>query len=471
MTLTIEGTDFTGKLLTDTLNISHQMNARSSCSFALKLLVADTRPDVGQDILVKDDSNNKLFSGIIENITEEVPLGTYVLILQVEATDFHRLLDYRLVAEVYENATAGSIITDMVTDHLSGEGITTTHVETGPTLDKVVLNYVSMTEAINLISELTGYGFYIDPDKDMHFFARETNTAPFSITDAQYNCRRLTVRKTTENYRNVQYIRAGRDVTSDQTENYKGDGTNRVFTVSFPIATVPMVKVNTVTKTVGIRGVETGKDWYWNKDDKQITQDSGGTVLTSSDTLSVTYKGFFPIIISSEDTAEISSRVSVEGGQGRYEAIEDDQSVDSINLAQDKAIALLRRYGRISKVIDIETDKAGLFPGQLITITVSDHNLNSQYLIESVETNYIDGVGFRFSVKALSGESFGGWIDFFQKLATAGRRFVIRENEVLILLRQFPEILILIDTLSVNINTAFSDVGLAEVGTAEVATL
>lgn len=469
MIVTIAGMDYTAKLLIDTLEISYQLQTRDECSFSLKLALSDTKPSVGQEVVVKDDGGVRIFGGRIDEVKEVVPLGTNILVLDISSTDYSRILDRYLVAKIYENMLAGNIIKDINTNYLASEGLTTTAIEDGPTITKAVFNYISAYDAINEISNLTGYGFYIDENKDMHFFARETNLAPWSITDTQYNCKSLSVQKTTENYRNVQYIRAGQDITSSQTENFKGDGANKVFTVAYPIALVPTVKVNSVTKTIGIRGVDTEKNWYWNKNDKQVTQDYAASPLTTSDALSVTYQGFYPIIVKSEDTAEISARQGVEGGQGIYEAIEDDLNIEKYELATDKADALLRRYGRISEIVDTETDKSGLRQGHLITITVSAHSINAQYLIESVSSRYEEGIGFRHSVRALSGESIGGWVDFFRKLAEAGREFVIRENEVLLLVRRFSDSVILQDSFTSSSAAPDSLVGTAIVGFSEVA--
>lgn len=450
MIITIGGIDKTGLYSIGSLSISDQLNARNTCSFSLSDKTGAYRPAVGAEVIITDGAT-RIFAGSIDSIGEENPLGTAALTLNVECVDYNQIADRHLVARVYEtaNQTLRDIVLDIVAKDLAGEGITTVNVQTGPVIDKAVFNYLSAAEAFNDLAELTGFAWSIDYNKDLHFFARETNLASFSISDALYNCRAITVSRTREWYRNRQLIRAGQDITDSRTENFKGDGSSKTFVTGFPVAKVPTVTVNAVSKTVGIRGVDTGKDWYWNKGTNEISQDDAGTALTTSDTLAVTYQGFFPIIISSQSDTEISARAAAEGGSGIYEAIEDQPDLDTVELAAEKADSLLRRYGVIPQICEIETDKAGLAAGQLLTINVAAHSITAQYLIESVEiADAGDGDRLRYFVRALSGEAMGSWADFFRKLAAAGRKFVIRENEVLVLLRRFSDAVAFTDSMT-----------------------
>ena len=445
-TLAIGGVDKTGMFEFPSLSISDNLNHRNDCSFVLSDQTGVYRPSVGQEVIITKDGT-RIFAGSIDEWEEEDLPGQVVEGI-IPCVDYNQIADRHLVARVYENQTLGAIVADMVTQDLAGEGITTTNVQSGPIIAKAAFNYRTVAEAFNELSQLTGYDWYIDYYKDLHFFSRETNTAPFSITDASYNYRNMKVRYTREQYRNRQYIRAGHDITDARTEEFKGDGKTKTFPLSFPVAKVPSaITVNGASKSVGIKGVDTGKDWYWNKGEREIVQDDAAAALISTDTLAVTYQGLYPIIISSQDDTEIAARASTEGGTGLYEDVEEDTNIDSRDLATSKAEALLRRFGRIPRIITFETDTGGLRAGQLISITNARRNLSGNFLIESV-TARADQLDLVYTVKALDGEALGGWVEFFQKLAQSTRKFVIRENEVLGLLRRFSEAIVLTDALS-----------------------
>jgi len=467
--LKINGVDKTSYLTESSLNIDGQLNSLKNASFTLvEEAVASTGLVAsGNEIIIENDGT-RVFAGPVKLVSEEQPFSVNAFYYQVEAYCFGSYLNNYIIAEVYENQSAGDIIKNIVDTYLIDDGFTYAAVETGPTITKAVFNYISANQAFNEISEKTGYGFYVDCFKDVHFFVKETNVAPFSLTDAQKNCTTLKITDTHEDYRNVQFLRAGKDITENQTELFSGDGKNITYTLSYPVAESPAITVNTVSKTVGILGIDSGKNFYWNKDDKNITQEPSDTILISSDELSVTYKGFFPLIIKAENTEEIAAREAAENGHGRYESIIDDGNIDNLDLAIEKANGLLRRFGKISRIIDFTTFNDGLSEGQLITIQLTAHGIDDNFLIESVSANDEPGVGLIYSVRALSGESFGGWVDFFAKLARTGRQYVIRENEVLTLMRYFSDNVLLTDSLTTSTTTPDCEIGTAEIGYSEV---
>src|SRR5690606_21763127 len=147
------------------------------------------------------------------------------------------------------------------------------HVQDGAVITRAVFNYNTVNSAFNEISEQTGFSWFIDADKDVHFFSRETNVAPFAITTTSGNSRNLSVKRSKDRIRNVQYIRGGREASDPRTELFVGDGTRKTFTVSLPIASVPTVTVDGIPQTVGIRGLEGDRDWYWNKEQNEVSQD------------------------------------------------------------------------------------------------------------------------------------------------------------------------------------------------------
>ena len=238
----------------------------------------------------------------------------------------------------------------------------------------------------------------------------------------------------------------------------------------------PTVTVNGVTKTVGIKGVDPAgsHDWYWNSGNVQIVQDDSATPLTSTDTLAVLYQGSFPIVIGQADSVEIAARAAVEGGTGVYEEVAEDATIDSMDLAIDKAGGLLRKYGRVPRRVTFEIDHDGLKPGQLITMGAPLHEVTGQYLVETVSISDVPGRSdyMRRTITVLSGEHVDNWIDFFRKLANSGRRFSIRENERLTQGQMVVEVVQLSDVLTVAQAGAITAVvGSAEVGYSEVGSI
>ena len=470
--LTIAGADKTALLVATSLAVSDELNARNTCAFTLDDPAGTYRPAIGAVVTVVDGGTT-YFAGTIEEVQEVAWAGGTTQTLTVTCVDYTQLCDRHLVAREFTSQTLVQIVTDLVTLALPGEGITYSATGTPVvTIDKAIFNYQTVAECLNELTDLVACSWYVDYSKVLRVIARTTNLAAFNITDGspQFLADSLTMTKTRGQYRNRQYVRAGQDLTSSRVESFKGDGTRKAFTLNFPVAKVPTVTVNAVSKTVGIRGVDTGKDWYWNGGDPIMSQDDGAAALTTSDTLAVTYQGFFPIIVQSQSEKEIADRKTVEGGTGLYETIADEPTINTDDLANAKAAGLLRRYGVIPTVLTYQTDTGGLKAGQLQTVTLTRYGISAaEYLLEKVDLRDLDGTDLRYTVTALSGEALGGWHEFFRKLVKGGRKFVIRDNEVLLLLRATSEAVALTDAMTPTTGTRESRVGTALVGYSEAA--
>ena len=435
-----------------TIRVTDELNGRNVLEVRLVDVTGTTyRPVVGEPVLVQWDVET-IFAGTIDDISEEQVNNLPHVWYTVRAVDWNQRADMNLVAAEYINQTLRAIVEDIVSGVTNGvladDGITVDPLmETGPTLEHVVFNYRTAAESFNDLSDLVGYTWYIDYNKVLHFFSRTYFLAPFDLTsDLLY--RSLVSQHTREQYRNTQWVRAGKDISSPLTENFHGDGKQTTFTVALPIALAPTVTLNSVAQTVGVRNVDTsGFQWYWNADDTGVSQDNTGTPISSTDTLTIVYQGYFPILVQSYTQSAIDERAAVEGGSGVYEAIEQREEINRSSLAMDYAIGLLRKYGHIPQQLDIETDQTGLRAGQLMRVVLPRFGIDAQYLLQRVERQDFTGTKMRYRITALDGEPFGTWQEFFRKLSFA-KPFLLRENEVLMLLRTFFETINAAETFS-----------------------
>lgn len=469
MQIKIAGIDKTSLLQPGSLNISDEVSNRSTAGFQLVDKTGTYHPSPGQPIEIYDNALNLIFGGMVEDPEEENPLGTDTLFLPIQCVDQQALADRWLAIETYDNQTCGYMVNDFITKYLAQEGVTIGTIQDGPTVSRAVFPYVAVSKAMDDLAELAGFSWWITADKKLNFVSRETFRAPWNITDTS-PIRAVKVRTNKAKYRNRQYIRAGRDVTDPQQESFAGDGKRQTFVVGFGIAQVPTVTLDGVVQTVGIRGLDTGKQWYWSKSEKEITQDQSGVPITDVNTLDVDYRGYFPILVVADSGSAISKRKAVEGGTGIYESIDQDASIDSATAALDIANGKLRKYARLSKEITFETDKAGLQAGQIINVTQSIHNITSaEFLIDNVTiSEYTPNGDLRYQVHAVDGEALGGWTNFFKALANQGGNFSIRENEVLVKLKSATDTVGAKDTLVISKGAPESRIGYAMIGMSEV---
>lgn len=455
LSIDIGGVDKTAYIAYGSLSISYAVNERSTATVNILDKTGSYRPNVGDVFEVYDGATLK-FAGTIDDLPEEIIEGTSALIYSgVPIVDYNQIADRLLVAESYESKTAGYIVNEIITNYLASEGVSAGTVQTGVTVSKAVFNYQTAAECLDELSELTGYQWKINADKTLDFFDRATYTGT-TIT-ATSDTRKIKVKRNRQNYRNRQYLRAGKDIATAETRTFKGDGETQVFTVPLPIALEPTITVNSVSKTVGIRGVETGFDWYWQLDSNTVSQDSSGTKLTSSDTLSVTYQGYYPIMVVSEAPEQIAARKAIEGGNGVYEAMAEKAAIDTQTAALEYSAGLLRRYGTIATTVELETFTE-YEAGQLVSVSLPEHGIDENMLVSKVDVSIIginDSMRLLYAVTLVSGESFGGWINFFKKIAEKSSTFSIRENEVLVKLIVFTDTFslpVMIDSMTYDLH-------------------
>jgi len=471
MQILIAGTDRTDVIDLRSLSLTDAIGERSALRFSLSDIDGSLTVARGQEVGILLGGETT-FGGTIDRIIRRRPGAAKPhRIHDIDCVDWHQLADRHLVAESYAEQPAGAIVRDIVDVYLAAEGVfyDASSVQDGPTVRKAVFNYVPASQALEELGELVGFLWWLDADKRIHFVERATYEAPW-VLDSDDLVNNLVIEEPRDGYRNRQYIRAGQDITDPRIETFVGDGASKTFTLKFPVATQPTVRVNTVNQTVGIWGVRTtGYDWYWNKGDPNIKQDDAAVPLTEADTLEVTYQGLFPIIVVAEDPTAVLERQAVEGGTGIYEAIEDEPNLDDREAALDVAQGFLRKYARLNQIISFYTHHSGLRPGQILRVNLPDRGLDGGYLVQEVTLSRLGGEYWRYDVRAVSGETVGGWAQFFRKMARQGRAFVIRENEVLTKLKAVTETLMLSDTLTKSTGAPESRVGYAMVGYSEVA--
>lgn len=449
--LLIDNVDRTSFLKTNTLQFSDKLEGRGTCGFTL---VATTkpyyRPQVGEVVELLQEETT-VYKGTIEDFTEREPgLRDVAMFFAVSAVDFSQKMDRFVVAKIYDGDLAGDIIKDMIDIFVNsvGESIGIGGVQDGLLIERVVFGYRKVSDCLRDLSKLIGFSWYVDFNEVLNFFDRTTFAAPFGLSSGSDNFRKLKIKRKRSQYRNIEYIRAGEDLTDPQTEEFAGDDERQTFTLAFEAGDEPTIKVNAVAKTIGIRGEddETAFDWFWRKADKEVTQKKTDTPLATTDVLQVVYQGLFPIVAIAEDVAQIADRSSIEGGSGIYEHVIDDDSIETREFALQKAEGVLRRFGDIPEIIGFETDSGGLRSGMLMPVLLPDHDLDGDFLIDSVRARIVEEAGgrfFRYTVKGLSGEHLGSWVDFYRSLQNAGRTFKLREGETLTLIRKELEDVIL----------------------------
>ena len=399
------------------------------------------------------------FSGFIETVVrKKVSPKSDIIYWSIKCIDNHYLVDKRMAAEIYLDKTAFFIVNDLIINYLAAEGITAGTIQAGPTFDSVIINYQSISKIMDLLAEKSGFIWYVDMAKGLHFGERSTTAAPFTI-DSGDIIRELQMQsqltESNPSYRNTQYLRGGKALTPlpSLVETFTGDGVNVAFTVGYPIAKVPAVTVNAVVQSIGIKGVDVGKQCYWSKGDPVIVFVAAPAAVA----VVITYRGEYSLFVLTSDNVAINTLKAIEGGSGIVENMGDDPSTSTRDDALDAAIAKLDRFGITGKQFSFPIRVWGLQPGQMVTVTYADYDLTAaELLVESVEVTEIASNELRYRINAIEGPDLGDWTGFFKQLADAKddilNRLTIGEDRIIHILKQQKESLALVEATASHIN-------------------
>lgn len=444
----------------NSLNIDDAIEERSICSFIVIDEHGINHYKKGQKVEVFDDDGNLKFAGVIDTSKEKKIVNTDGLYHTIICADWHYLADKRIIAKAYEETLAGDIVNDIIDTILADEGITIGNIQDGALVSEAVFNYITVTSALDALSEKAEFIWYIDYDKKLYFVERATYESPWEATNIDMIKNSITVEHSNRSYRNKQYIKGGTDITDSIIENFKGDSKVRTWSVGFPIAKEPSIKVNSTNllpSEIGIRGLESGKKYYWSKGENAVSQDDDETLLISTDTLEITYQGEFDIVVITYNTEQIEDRQAIEDNSGIVENVADEMENNSRESAFQSANAKLKRYGVIGRRLRFNTYKSGLDSGQVLTVTLPEHDINAvEMLIESVTLNYEDNM-FVYTVTCAEGAEQNSWTQMFKTMATRGQAFVVRKNisekQILVTLSTFSK-----TWISSNVKNIFKEV-------------
>lgn len=395
-----------------------------------------------QQIQAYDQYGQLVFSGYITQPKATLNLSKQSLIWTLQCISQDYIAKKRVYTANWTNKTCGYIVQDVMNTVLASEGVTRGQIYDGltpsttlypsPTLypggnvglvPQAIFYYTKVSDVLDaMVKEASSSGipyyWMIDQNKQL-WFVPYTSVAGPDIDASQIDHKNNppSVTYANPNYRNTQYITGGVAQTSQMTETRQGDGKTRTFTMSYPLAAVPSAfTVNGTTKTVGLKGTS-GSNYYYAVNDPVITQDTGETILVSTDTLSITYIGQFPNTAIVSNAAQISYQAGVDGTSGINEEVENDPTLTTSTNALSEGSNLLTRLAQQGAQFSFTTKQSGFIPGQICNVNIPQFNFNStQVLVETVTVADLDGINIWYQITAVLGPYDTTWVQFFSKL-------------------------------------------------------
>jgi hypothetical protein len=391
----INGVDRTSLIEWDSFELVQVLTKEvDTFSFRLKKYAGQTySPDLTNEVVIYD-GDTKIYGGIIVELTET----SEGLLREIEVTckDYSHLLDKKLVVESYEagrttNLYAGDIVKDIISKYTTG--FTTNNVSTGPTIESIKFNYSPVTKAIQEICDQIGYDWYVDENKDIHFFSEEQNLAPFELNDTEGNFvwNSLVIKKDISQLRNAIYVRGGdytETITPENGEKYVADGQQRFFPISNAFNPDVNFKVEKSTDSgstwvdlvEGRYGVDSPNDYDVLYDpNKKFVVFREDNKPANGNIIRVSGKFTLPIIVYVRDEDSIAK-------YGEYQYREVDKSIKSKEEAKQRAKRILADYAENTTEAQFTTYKNGLKVGQKIRVNSEIRGIDEWFTINKILT-------------------------------------------------------------------------------------
>jgi hypothetical protein len=355
-------------------------------------------PLLGEEVIFEVD-NIKVFGGYIVNIEQNGEALSNSLKITVK--DYTHILDRKLVSKTYENLSASAIISDLVSS-FAPAGFTTNNVVAPIIIKKIVFNYLSISNALEKLCKMLGiYDWYVDANKDIHFFESGENPAPFEINDGGGNFAysSLDIKRNATQIKNKIIIRGGTVEGDTFTDKKIADGQQKTFFIGYSLTTISALK-NATALTIGIDGKDRPDnfDVLYNSDNGfLIFRDDNKPAI--NDVITYSGKPTYPLITQKSD-------LTSQEKYGVCEFVIVDKSIKSKASASQRADAELIQYSVPQSTINFRTTTGGLKTGHYIRVNSVGHNiLDEHFKIATINRKMRTPESFYYEVEGVLSEN------------------------------------------------------------------
>lgn len=374
-------------------------------TFKFEILFTDTKsykPKFFDEVRLYH-SEEHVFTGKISDIKED-PFGrTDTMRYRVKALNTSIELQKTIFSANFSNKTDGEIVTSIINDK-APEGFTADNVSGNKDVEFISFNQVTITDALQRLSRLYNKHFYVDKKKDVHYFSKFTEGAPFDLNRSNNQYIKSSLKKTTDGSQlaNEVVVRGGKTETSTYTDTITVSGSNsKSFNITFKMSNLT-VELDTgggfVTQDKGLEGIDDFKanggtaDYLYNYQTRTIRFNS-----TLSDGDKIKFSGNRKLDVRS---------IAVDGPSidkyGRQTKIIEEKGIESNDVARDRAQAELDAYSEPVEEIKFETETAGLRAGQTINYTDNNRGINEEFIIKQVVFEAYKPTDFEYRVTAVT---------------------------------------------------------------------
>ncbi|MEN6349341.1 MAG: glycine-rich domain-containing protein [Syntrophomonas sp.] len=390
------------------------------------------KPQGGSEIILEDTSlsDQRLFAGII--VRPEIVRDKAPQVWKIDCQDYTVQMDKRLVVESYDGWAADAIARDIVNKYCPGfsvDGI----MSGAPIVESTgtELSYKRPSECMKWLCDYIGWHWYVDYYKVVHFFQPEnlSSPAPMSLQPGgKFDDFNVSIDH--QGLRNRVYVRGGTMPSDPQTIEWKADGVARQWVLPWAPHDCSL-QVAGVSKSIGIDSVDEDatKDYVVNLGEKYIRCCAQTTTPVEGSTISLTGKQDIDVITMVEDLDSQAAIAAIEGGDGVYEHVINDDTLTTIEAAEAAGLADLREWANPKTTGSFTSTVYGWRPGQLVPIELPDRGVNSVFLIQKVGITLSDAGKWLYRIEY--GGRLLGIADFLKALVSTQQKKQLNETGII----------------------------------------
>ncbi len=424
VTLEINDVDKSTEVDWKSINLTRALtNQVDTITFSLTRANSSGYKPVLNDKIELIEDGTLIFGGLVVSIDESVEKKKEVV--KVYAKDYSFDMDKKLVIQVYESMTVNDIIDDIVTNYL-GAGYTTTNVNCTVNIEYIAFNYEFPSKCLQQLAQIVDYDWYVDEAKNIYFFLKGSQTAPFELTDTNgnYIYDSLEVSSDIKNLRNSIIVRGGTYEANTSFEEYEADGDQTTFPFGYKYSNV-VFTVNGVGKTVGIDNIDdpTLFDVLYNFNEKAI-KFPAASKPTAGQIVRLTGNPHVPVVTKLTNAASIALY-----GEFQFKIV--DKSIGSKAAARDRARAEIAAWAASINEGSFSTYTTGLKTGQKIHIQSDNRTIDNYYIISRITSKMHTPTSMEHTCQLVTSQTYG-MVEFLQNLLMAkDKEIQIGEDEVL----------------------------------------
>lgn len=362
--LEINDVDYTCNIFRNTFSIRESLQSNgASMGGRIQLSGSLTSPLAGQTVRFYRDGVLE-FAGRISSTRQNYDY--FVNQWDIECQDWTPDLDAELLKTEYE----GGSISDVVVIILGqlGRGFTGNNIASAPNTLAFDADYEQASSIISRLAESVEYQWYLDYERDLHFFYVRDRPAPVTSidfdadTDGRYSD--LIIAEDASQVKNVIYLK-GAQIKSPyrDSKGWQADGDTRFFPLSYqPVSAKPVditVQVDGAYKTLRLDSVEgEAGDGASSETDVYVCVENWGIRFPDASpppedaSVSVSYRYVInPVVVVEDQTAIAFMRerehTTTAESSGRHESVFQVPELgvlDSEQVIVDYGNLLLARY-------------------------------------------------------------------------------------------------------------------------------